>query len=270
MPGPIVRSAGKANRRPSTSWASLTSARERNGAASGCRGTRGATACRGNCWKSPRTSGGAGTRTWPNRDGGWEVWCAASSPTTPCRQRASPVGIPPPCHGALATRPAPAQPAGSHDMARYGQTGGSLAAQAPHIPPLAAAAFSRQTPKVGAVCGNAGRTGSVRGARSNARPYRDLYSQTLRHVADQFRQKWPKLAAFIDTSETDVLSYTDFPEQHRTKLHSTNPLERLNKEVKRRADVVGILPNQAAIIRLIGAVLRNRTTNGTATCRSRR
>jgi putative transposase len=48
-------------------------------------------------------------------------------------------------------------------------------------------------------------------------------SQTLRHVADQLRQKWPKLAAFIDDSETDVLSYLDFPEQHRTKLHSAAP-----------------------------------------------
>ena len=74
-------------------------------------------------------------------------------------------------------------------------------------------------------------------------------------VADQLRQKWPKLASFIDGSETDVLSHLDFPEQHRTKIHSTNPLERLNKEVKRRADVVGIFPNEASIIRLIGAVL---------------
>src|SRR5437660_2717321 len=86
-------------------------------------------------------------------------------------------------------------------------------------------------------------------------PDRAQASTMLRHVADQLRQKWPKLAAFIDDSETDVLSYLDFPEQHRSKLHSTNPLERLNKEVKPRADVVGIFPNEAAIIRLIGAVL---------------
>jgi putative transposase len=78
--------------------------------------------------------------------------------------------------------------------------------------------------------------------------------QTLRHVADRLRAKWPKLAAFIDDSEADVLAHMDFPSQHRAKIHATNPLERLNKEVKRRADVVGIFPNEGAI-RLIGAVL---------------
>lgn len=76
-----------------------------------------------------------------------------------------------------------------------------------------------------------------------------------RQVADQLRPKAAKLAALMDQAEPDVLAYMTFPREHRTKLHSTNPLERLNGEIKRRTNVVGIFPNEAAITRLIGAIL---------------
>ncbi len=76
-----------------------------------------------------------------------------------------------------------------------------------------------------------------------------------REVADQARPRVPKLAALMDDAEADVLAYMSFPSQHRAKLHSTNPLERLNGEIKRRSDVVGIFPNEDAVTRLIGALL---------------
>jgi putative transposase len=83
----------------------------------------------------------------------------------------------------------------------------------------------------------------------------DSARQQWRRVADQLRPKVPKLAALMDEAEPDVLAYMTFPQQHRAKLHSTNPLERVNGEIKRRTEVVGIFPNEAAITRLVGAIL---------------
>lgn len=76
-----------------------------------------------------------------------------------------------------------------------------------------------------------------------------------RQVADQLRPRATKLAELMDAAEPDVLAYMTFPKDHRLKIHSTNPLERLNGEIKRRTEVVGIFPNEDAITRLVGAIL---------------
>jgi putative transposase len=80
-------------------------------------------------------------------------------------------------------------------------------------------------------------------------------SAQWRAVADQLREKFPKLAAMLDEAEADVLAFMQFPKAHRKQIASTNPLERLNAEIKRRTDVVGIFPNDPAIARLVGALL---------------
>lgn len=74
-------------------------------------------------------------------------------------------------------------------------------------------------------------------------------------VADALTEKYPKLAAMMEASRDDVLAYMDFPREHWAQISSTNPIERLNGEVKRRSDVVGIFPNEKAVVRLVGALM---------------
>ena len=79
--------------------------------------------------------------------------------------------------------------------------------------------------------------------------------EQLRIVSDGLRNRYPAVSDLLDDTEADLTAYADYPRAHWRKIWSTNPLERLHKEIKRRCNVVGIFPDDQSVIRLVGAVL---------------
>jgi transposase-like protein len=78
----------------------------------------------------------------------------------------------------------------------------------------------------------------------------------LREVVAMLRSRFPQAAELLEAAAEDLLAHLHFPREHRRRLHSTNPLERLHKEIKRRTNVVGIFPNQASLVRMVATLLQ--------------
>lgn len=89
-----------------------------------------------------------------------------------------------------------------------------------------------------------------------AQPDRQAAGEQLKQVAQAIHQRWPKAAELLEKAQEDILAYMAFPPKHWTRIYSTNPLERLNKEVKRRTNVVGVFPDQPSVVRLVGSLLQ--------------